>query len=413
MNPRHSMLIRNHFVCGPMLCGLILAIMLVAGCTNPGSGLMAGEGLESPAKPDSGQPNLARGADGTVILSWLEPYAKGVALRFSILGIQGWGPATTVAHGDDWVVNWADFPSVVPITDSFWAAHWLTRNNRSAYAYDISMALSDDAGESWSQTFSPHTDGTLTEHGFVSLFASQDGAAALWLDGRAMASDGGRMALRAADISHGQLLSAQHIVDADVCDCCQTDVTMGPKGPIAVYRDRSDNDIRDINVIRRMDGVWQSGQRLADDGWKISGCPVNGPAIDARGAKVAVAWFTGADDKPRVRLARSSDGAATFAAPINISEIRPMGRVDVISLDDGGAVVSWLRRSTPQEAELCVRAVAADGSLGPVQVVARTTTTRPSGFPKMQLYGNGLILAWTDTTQNVSEVRTARVRLGH
>ncbi|MDH3645053.1 MAG: hypothetical protein OES38_23330, partial [Gammaproteobacteria bacterium] len=168
---------------------------------------------------------------------------------------------------------------------------------------------------------------------------------------------------------------------------------------------------RDISVTRLLEGSWQPGTPLANDGWKISGCPVNGPAIDADGAQVAVAWFTGASDKPRVRLVRSEDGGQHFSDPADISQIRPMGRVDVVTMADGGAVVSWLRRSTPQEAELCVREVTADGELGPVHVVARTATARPSGFPQLQRHVTGLIAAWTDVSGERSRIRTARLDL--
>jgi hypothetical protein len=91
-----------------------------------------------------------------------------------------------VARGEAWFVNWADFPSVVPIADRLWAAHWLARRPEGGYAYDVAMALSSDAGARWGATLSPHTDGTPTEHGFVTLFPWQGGVGAVWLDGRNM-----------------------------------------------------------------------------------------------------------------------------------------------------------------------------------------------------------------------------------
>jgi len=356
------------------------------------------------------------------VLSWLEPHEQGMSLRFSTLGDHDWADPTTVARGEDWFVNWADFPSVEPITQSLWAAHWLVRQPenrpRTPYAYDVSIAISEDAGVTWGEPLSPHTDDTPTEHGFVSLYPAGAGVGALWLDGRNMTADGGAMTLRSAVINpEGQLharLTSEGLVDPLVCDCCQTDVAVGSKGPVAVYRDRSilsTEEIRDIHVSRLVDGSWQPGTPVADDGWRISGCPVNGPAIDANGAHVAVAWFTGANDKPRVRLVHSVDGGGHFSEPADISGIRPMGRVDVVAMADGGAVVSWLRRSTPQEAELCVREVSADGALGPVHVIARTATARPSGFPQLQRQGRRLIAAWTDVSGELSEIRTARLDL--
>jgi hypothetical protein len=47
------------------------------------------------------------------------------------------------------------------------------------------------------------------------------------------------------------------------------------------------------------------------DNWKIDACPVNGPAIAATGRRVAVAWFTAANDTARVKLAFSSAARAS------------------------------------------------------------------------------------------------------
>ena len=54
------------------------------------------------------------------------------------------------------------------------------------YAYDVRLAYSKDEGRSWSPSFTPHTDGTRTEHGFASLFEMPGaGLRLVWLDGRA------------------------------------------------------------------------------------------------------------------------------------------------------------------------------------------------------------------------------------
>ena len=81
-------------------------------------------------------------------------------------------------------MNLADFPSVVPITDELWAAHWLVKRPGGIYSYDIAIAVSTDSGQSWGKPFTPHALGTRTEHGFVSLFPWRQAIGALWLDGR-------------------------------------------------------------------------------------------------------------------------------------------------------------------------------------------------------------------------------------
>ena len=400
---------------------------------------MIADEMASPAGIDSSEPHLAQSADGSTVLSWLKHSEDGTALRYSKLTDGQWGAAKTVAHGDNWFVNWADFPSVSPISDDLWAAHWLVKKPGGTYAYDVFVSLSQDAGETWGAPFTPHKDNTATEHGFVSLFPWQDGVGALWLDGRNMSTDGDGhgdrshgaasegsdeespkqevskeetgMTLRAALIEPDQDTPTGFLIDGLVCDCCQTDIAIGPQGPIAIYRNRTTEEIRDIYVTRWIDGQWTTGQSVADDNWHIAGCPVNGPSIAAQGDEVVVAWFTGADENPRVRFARSGDQAANFSAAINIAEGTPIGRVDVVLLEDGRALVSWLHEREEERGHLAIRLISRNGQPGPVQFIAPTDTSRAAGFPQMISHADELLFAWTDTSGDKRRVQTSRVKI--
>jgi len=399
-----------------LLVGLLLSAGLMTGCSRPSADSITA--LTSPAGAGSAEPHLSRGQDGTVVLSWLEPAGDNMQLRYSVLNTSGWAPAVTVARGNDWFVNWADFPSVTSISAKLWAAHWLKKRPGGTYAYDVVLALSHDGGQSWDAPIIPHTDGTRTEHGFVSLFPWKRGVGALWLDGRNMVEDGhgthgatdaGGMTLRSAIIGVDTNITNPRLIDDLVCDCCQTDIAITDNGPIAVYRNRTREEIRDIYVARSIDGSWLPGQLVADDGWEISGCPVNGPAIVANGTDVAVAWFTAPNNRSKVQLARSIDGGASFASPIDIDADRPIGRVDVELIENGDAVVSWVRKGEHQQGEICVRSVTAGGRLGPIRIVAKTNAARPSGFPQMTQQAGDLIFAWTDTFADQSLVKSARI----
>ncbi len=374
------------------------------------------EELAVEARPGSAQPNLATGPNGELVLSWQEPAGGSTALRFATLAGDSWSQPRTVATGANWFVNWADFPSVVPVADDFWAAHWLEKRPGGTYAYDIAVAVSQDAGTSWTSAITPHTDGTATEHGFVSLFPMGGKVGALWLDGRNMQPDGGHehggedaMTLRSALIDHELGLSEEVLADSRVCDCCQTDVAIAGKVPVAVYRNRSEGEIRDIYIARRTRAGWTEGEPIADDGWKIAGCPVNGPAIDAIGDTVVVAWFTGAGNEPKVRFARSEDGGVSFAAPVDVSVDGPLGRVDVVALADGSAIVSYLDKAPGESANIVLRLVRADGSKSEPITAAVTAAGRMAGFPQLARQLDHLVLAWTDADDNLSRVRSARI----
>ena len=97
-----------------------------------------------------------------------------------------------------------------------------------------------------------------------------------------------------------------------------------------------------VFVARFENGSWTSPRSVADDGWVIPGCPVNGPAIAVRGNEVAVAWFTVVGDEKQIRVARSRDGGDSFSAPLVVEAGNVIGRVDVVLTDDLGAVVSYV-----------------------------------------------------------------------
>ena len=371
------------------------------------------EETPSPAGIGSAEPHLARGPAGVIVLSWLERRDRTVSLRFSTLAGKQWTDARTVADGTSWFVNWADFPSVVPIDDTRWSAHWLVKKPGGPYAYDIAVSMSQDSGTTWSRPMTPHTDGTLTEHGFVSLFPAGNRVGAIWLDGRQTSENNheshagtGAMTLRSALITADGAIVDSQLVDDRVCDCCQTDVALTANGPVAVYRNRTSDEIRDIYVARNIDGRWLSGAPVAADGWRIDGCPVNGPAIAAGGNDVVVAWFSAPDNKGQVRIARSTDGGATFSEAVDVDTQRPLGRVDVELLDDGEAIVSWLARSDEGGASLAARRFGRDGSLGVTRHLVPTTPARSSGFPQMVRDGDDLVFAWTDASAERPAVRT-------
>lgn len=402
----------------PSCLALFLAAALTqtsCGPATPGATAAADTPMDVPAASGSQSPGLAVADDGRVVLSWTEPEETGHALRYSTLEDASWSDPQVAARGDDWFVNWADFPAVVPVSGSLWAAHWLIRQPAGGYAYDVLLSTSSDAGASWAAPVKPHDDGTMTEHGFVSIFPDDSGLGLIWLDGRNMAQEPqpdatlAGMTLRSATYSGELQVAGETLVDELICDCCQTDVAMTDRGALAVYRNRTENETRDIYATRFEDGAWQPGHPVAVDGWTIDGCPVNGPAIDADGNEVVVAWFTAANGESKVRLARSTDSGETFAEPVDVTGDEVFGRVGLAILDDGDAAVSWLCRKDERRARVCLRRVKPNGETGEVQVLSGDEEVSPLSLPQLVRSGDALVAAWTVHDDKVPQIRSSRL----
>lgn len=221
-----------------------------------------------------------------------------------------------------------------------------------------------------------------------------------WLDGRnaVMENTGGhdgghhgQMTIRGAIVDKKGKKSAEWELDNRVCDCCQTSAAITANGPVVVYRDRSEEEIRDISIVRFVNGNWTSPMPIFSDNWKIDGCPVNGPRADARGYNLVVAWFSSPEEKAQVNIVFSTDGGATFGTPIRIDDGQGIGRVDVVMLDDKSAMVSWMEGSVIKAVK-----VFQDGKIESSIIISTSSVSRSSGFPQMTKSGNNLIFAWTD-----------------
>ena len=380
------------------------AIVLSVACASPerGPSAAAMTALASPAGPRSGEPFLATDDGGAVHMTWIEQTGDSThAVRYARLTGDSWSPATTIVERRDLFVNWADYPSVIATPTGRLVVHWLQRSGAGRYAYDVRIAQSPDSGKTWSDGAVLHADRSAAEHGFVALWrAPGDSVRAAWLDGSQTAAgpDGhgkGAMSVHSVALAASGAVGGEDAVDLRTCDCCQVAATVAASGPVIAYRDRTDDEIRDIAVVRQVAGTWTTPSIVHPDGWHIEACPVNGPALAARGDTVTIAWFTGAQDTARVRVAFSVDGGQRFAAPVRVDGGTPAGRVGVALAENGDAIVSWLERVPPEDAEVRVRRVSRSGTMGPPVTISRTKAARASGFPRIVRRGDSLIAAWT------------------
>lgn len=345
----------------------LLVVLLLAACAGKEAVAPAASLQKLPFK--AAVPFVANGG----AISFMDEEAR--AFRFVTWRDGQFSEPRTIAADPDMLINRADFPSIWKNGDEL-VATWSTRREHGAVVH---VARSTDGGATWSQPRTPHPD-VVSQFGFVSLAGSDF----VYLDGRKLEGGmegSGDMELRAGD---GTAL------DPRVCDCCQTAMAMTDEGPVVAYRDRSADEVRDISVVRRTAGGWSQPKTLRADGWKIMGCPVNGPQVDAIGKHVVVAWFTAASNQPRVYASFSDDAGATFGQPVLVDADVPAGRVDVVLFPTGSAVVTWVSQKTGK-ALLRAQRVHPDGTLG-ADVLG---TGEVSGFPRAARWGENVAVVWS------------------
>jgi hypothetical protein len=397
-------------------CRLLLALvgLSAVACTEPGRGRDAPKFIadEPPAAaPGASTPYLTASADGAIWMSWMERGADSVwTIRVAERPANGRWSAPRVAVRDSLLfANWADFPAVAAGDSGRLAVHFLRRSSPGKYSYHVWATTSADRGVTWSAPQRLHSDTSATEHGFAALVPMPDGStAAAWLDGHATGGEGGAMTVAFGGLDRDGRVRADTVLDARTCDCCQVSGVRMPGGVIFAYRDRTAEEVRDISVVRHVDGRWHAPAIVHQDGWVTRACPVNGPALAARDSGVAIAWFTNAASVPRVRVAFSDDRGATWGTPVQVDDGRPLGRVDIEYLADGVALVTWLEQTGTGSAEVRARRVQRDGQQSAAVTVGTTSDARQAGFPRIVAANASVYVAWREVA-DPPQLRLGRV----
>ena len=348
-------------------------------------------------------PSLSTDATGRVCLSWIVEAEDEAILRFARTTQSGFEAPRDALRGTEWFVNWADVPSLVGLGDATWLVHFLRQSGTNAYDYQVLLARSVDGGRSFGEPFRLHDDPGAGEHGFVSLLPTGSGeAVAVWLDGRGMIGGHGEegegaTALYLRTIGRSGALGPERRIDERVCDCCPTSAVALEDGTLLLaYRDRDSSEVRDISLVRAgIDGsirsTWSSG-----DGWKIQGCPVNGPALARAGKHVGLAWFTlGGDGRARVLAAVSDDQGANWSSPLELAGARSHGRVALCFDRAGRMLVTWLE--SDGDAAWWKIARILGGRVLDTNAVVASEGARKSGIARVAPEGEGAIFAWTQT----------------
>lgn len=374
-----------------------------------------------PAEAGSMAPTLVTAGDNRLLLGWINrTQGRRNALQFaSYTEAAGWqSQPRTIAVGNSLLANAADTPHLLATPDGALWAQWLQAQADGASGYDAIVARSRDGGMSWNQLTRVNDDGQPVEHGFAALWPrGNDGLGIAWLDGRANAT-------AAPPAQHGDTatqLRTNHftldlargtdaVVAVRSCDCCQTAAAITTRGPLLAWRGRSDAEIRDIAVARFENGSWRAPTPVHADGWKISACPVAGPALAAAGTTAVVLWYSAANDKPLLQLARSTDAGDHFAAPVTLaSGTAVLGR-GAVGIDAHQVWAAWLHEDAHgQTLQLARYTPDLSKRLQTLEVAKLGTRGLASGYPQLAVDPGGAWLVWTDVANGVAHLKGARI----
>ena len=376
-----------------------------------------------PAQAHSGQPDLASAPDGRVLLTWISRLpGRRPALMYVGMADNGhwYSSARSVVVGESLMASWANVPHIAQTPDG---ALWIQfmQQRGEGHAGDIALARSSDGGFNWSTPVAVNDTSIMAEHGFAALWpVGRDRIGVAWLAGPPMeeGSDTGEgmhhghgsTQLRATTFDLNLQRSDDIVLDTMTCDCCQSELAMTTQGPVLAYRDRTEGEVRDIVVVRKTADGWSEPVLVHPDNWVMAGCPVNGPAIAAQGDNVVVAWFTAADDKPLVQVARSTDAGASFRPPVVLDQGSAVQGRTAIAIDDTQAWILWIREDAGgQSLWLSRRTPDLSTELQRLEVAKLQGRGRATGYPQIVLRDGVAHVAWTDIVDGVSRLRGAIV----
>ena len=345
------------------------------------------------------QPNLVS-SNGSLSLSWISSKEENKAsLNYSQYVEGRWIKPQVIASGSDWFINWADFPAHAINQDLIITSH-LKKSASGTYTYDVVLNLQNLSGEKIKEDFLLNTDGVEAEHGFVSIIANnKKGFFITWLDGRNTIEkkpDGDHkpMTIRFAEITDKGDVIKESELDSSTCDCCQTSIAITNDGPIVVYRDRGEKEVRDIYSVKNINGTWEEPNAVHDDGWIINGCPVNGPKVAVNSKDLAVAWFTVSNENPLVNVSFSKNNGNSFGVPLKVNDHDAIGRVDVSFLNDEEVIVSYMEVDDIGT-YLRIKKVSFDGKISEPITISKIDGGRNTGVPQLEIIDSEIFIVWT------------------
>jgi hypothetical protein len=306
-------------------------------------------------------------------------------------------------------------PGGVPAMTVVWTA-------KGATGTKLQTARSADGGRTFGRAaLVPGTD-VAGNRGWEAITADDRGNVHLaWLDHRRLARNDERTAAShhhqtaTPAAQHDGVAMAQlselYVANMDgaavprgitggVCYCCKTALSAGTNGALyAAWRHVYPGNLRDIafSMSRDAGRTFSPPVRVSEDGWRIEGCPDDGPAmaVDAR-QRVHLVWPTlvsvGKEQTIGLFYAMSADGRA-FGPRVQIPTQGLAHHPQIAMPPNGPLIAAWDELNAGKRQVVMATAPTEGGS-----PTFRRTVVEGSDaglYPSVVATGSGMVLAWT------------------
>ena len=398
-----------------LVWGCLISLLFVTGCAH-----FAAKASRPTLEPwqisgpevDAAEPVTASAPDGGVYVAWVNhnenDQADVMLARFDNAGAPIASPVR-VNQQAGVATAWRGDPPSIAITDRAVYVLWTARVEvADKKGTDLYLSVSHDNGK----TFGPAVmvnDDSVTEvhgthslvvaHGMHSLAVPHDGRIYVaWLDERNIEApqpsplanghhmESNRDLFVAYSIDGGKTFSANKKVASDACPCCKTSLAVAPDGTVyAGWRQVLPGNFRHIAVASSTNGAasFSAPVIVSDDRWMIQGCPVSGPSLAvAANGDVRVLWYAaGAGESPGLYYAESHDKARTFTPRVQMAQENVKG-TPALAAAPNRAIAIWQGLGW-QQAETKMREV---GGAGAVKSVAANGELPSGAISKDKLF---------------------------
>lgn len=417
-----------------LIIACVLFLLLTTSCTRRSNQTTPLANVMPPVRVsaenvDAAEPSLAAARDGTAYVAWIEHRANKEADVFvAHLDSEGktMGAPVRVNPKAGEATAWrGDPPTVAVAPDKTVYVGWTARVEAVGHsANDLYLSASRDEGRSFGPPVKVNDDAKPVVHGMHSLSVSTDNRVYLaWLDERNVAPPEGaqqghqkmehmesnRELFFAFSTDGGRTFSKNQRLASEACPCCKTAVAAGPNGRVyAGWRQVLPGDFRHIAVASSADGgqTFAPPQIVSDDGWKITGCPVSGPALSVAGdGALRVVWYTaGERGSAGLYWAESRDHGQTFSARQLLADGQVRGNPYLLMDERNNLLAVW-ESDGEQEPRVLSARLDADGT-----VTTATPLANNAELPAVATMGEQLFVGYIVSVKDQRSIWITRAK---